>query len=110
MIDNGTGPGPALLETTECGGAMQRCARWSAVPGISGCCFGGARDSGWLVGTSAQLFLVLTAIAGLTGVATAASPTISEFAIPTANSGLAGITAGPDGNVWFTEVNSNQIG
>ena len=33
---------------------------------------------------------------------------ISEVAVP--NSGPQGITTGPDGNLWFTEANSNQIG
>ena len=31
------------------------------------------------------------------------SGTITEFIIPTSNSQLNGITAGPDGNLWFTE-------
>ena len=48
------------------------------------------------------------------GPARAAAPTtgpiINEYAIPTANSGPAGITAGPDGNVWFTESHANKIG
>ena len=35
---------------------------------------------------------------------------ITEFAIPTANSSPNGITAGPDGNLWFTEAGSEQIG
>jgi uncharacterized repeat protein (TIGR01451 family) len=30
--------------------------------------------------------------------------TINEFPLPTANSGATGITAGPDGNLWFTEA------
>jgi hypothetical protein len=33
-----------------------------------------------------------------------------EFVIPTPNSGSAGITAGPDGAVWFTEANRARIG
>ncbi len=33
---------------------------------------------------------------------------ISEVAVP--NSGPQGITTGPDGNLWFTEANTNQIG
>ena len=45
---------------------------------------------------------------GLVGVAGAA--TITEFAIPTPNSGPAGITAGPDGALWFTESSTNKIG
>ena len=36
--------------------------------------------------------------------------TIAEFAIGASSSNPIGITAGPDGNVWFTQVNSNQIG
>jgi streptogramin lyase len=36
--------------------------------------------------------------------------TITEFAIGTADSGASGITAGPDGNLWFTEDFANQIG
>jgi streptogramin lyase len=34
----------------------------------------------------------------------------SAFPIPTASSASDGITAGPDGNLWFTEQNGNQIG
>src|SRR5712691_8775657 len=33
-----------------------------------------------------------------------------EFPIPTDNSFLYGITAGPDGNLWFTERFGNEIG
>jgi virginiamycin B lyase len=36
--------------------------------------------------------------------------TISEFAVPTAGSQPYGITAGPDGNLWFTEFLGNKIG
>ena len=38
------------------------------------------------------------------------NPAISEFPIPTPSSLLSAITAGPDGNLWFTEENSYQIG
>jgi virginiamycin B lyase len=40
------------------------------------------------------------------------SVSINEFPIPTPNSGSFGITAGPDGNLWFTETNTtpSQIG
>ena len=34
---------------------------------------------------------------------------ITEFPLPTADSSPAGITTGPDGNLWFTEW-TNQIG
>jgi streptogramin lyase len=33
-----------------------------------------------------------------------------EFPIPTSNSGPFNVALGPDGNVWFTEVNGNNIG
>jgi len=41
------------------------------------------------------------------------SPTthaITEFPVPTANSDPAWITAGPDGNLWFTEWGASKIG
>ncbi len=34
---------------------------------------------------------------------------ITEFTIPTLNSGATNITAGPDGNVWFTEPTAGKI-
>src|SRR2546426_488344 len=36
--------------------------------------------------------------------------TLHEFQIPTAQSLAEAITAGPDGNLWFTEAAANQIG
>ncbi len=35
---------------------------------------------------------------------------LSSFSVPTANSGLIGITGGPDGNLWFTEFSAGKIG
>ena len=35
---------------------------------------------------------------------------IVEFALPTAGTEPIGITAGADGNLWFTEAAGNQIG
>ncbi len=35
---------------------------------------------------------------------------ITEFALPTASSAPTGITAGPDGNLWFAELGGNKIG
>src|SRR4051812_3374645 len=35
---------------------------------------------------------------------------ISDFPIPTANAAPLEITAGPDGNLWFTESGANKIG
>jgi streptogramin lyase len=39
-----------------------------------------------------------------------AVPPINEFAVPTPSAGPVGIATGPDGAIWFTEYNSNQIG
>ncbi len=44
------------------------------------------------------------------GIHASLAGSITEFAIPTANSDPSGIAAGPKGNLWFTESNSNQIG
>ena len=38
------------------------------------------------------------------------SATINEFPIPTASGEPTGISKGPDGNLWFTEMQSGQIG
>ncbi len=35
---------------------------------------------------------------------------ITEFPLPTSNAGGRVITAGPDGNLWFTELDANNIG
>jgi hypothetical protein len=35
---------------------------------------------------------------------------VTEFAVPTANSGPSAIAVGPDGNIWFTEELGNNIG
>ena len=34
----------------------------------------------------------------------------AEFPIPSLATDPAGITVGPDGNLWFTETNGNQVG
>jgi len=35
---------------------------------------------------------------------------VTEYVVPTANSGLGSITAGPDGALWFIEATGNKIG
>ena len=40
----------------------------------------------------------------------AGNPAISEFPVPTPTSRPSEITAGPDGDLWFTEQQANQIG
>jgi streptogramin lyase len=47
---------------------------------------------------------------GLPGPASAASGNITEYSIPTGGSEPLGITAGPNGNLWFTEYEGNNIG
>ncbi|MEA2235253.1 MAG: virginiamycin lyase [Solirubrobacteraceae bacterium] len=49
-------------------------------------------------------------IAAETPGASAVTGTISEFPVTTAFSGPDKITAGPDGNLWFTEMVANKIG
>ena len=58
-----------------------------------------------------SLFPLVVLIAQLVGLrAQPAEAGIVEFSIPTPNSGPSRITAGSDGNLWFIEVNANQIG
>ena len=59
----------------------------------------------------AWLILLIPAMTVLTAsVAAAAPPPITEFETPTSPSGPWTVTAGPDGNVWFTEFQANKIG
>jgi virginiamycin B lyase len=37
------------------------------------------------------------------------SGAFTEYTVPTPNSNPAGITAGPDGNLWFSEFNANKL-
>ena len=67
---------------------------------------------------SRRFFLFIGMLCLLICVLTVAAPSvlalsgkIREFPITTAiNSQPVGITAGPDGNLWFTEEHGNQIG
>src|SRR5216684_1342561 len=69
--------------------------------------------SGWRSHLTA-LLTALIACVGLLSLSTApawaTAGTITEFPIPTASSTPRGITAGPDGNLWFTERGGNSIG
>lgn len=60
----------------------------------------------------ARLTIVFTCLAllGVAANAAAAAPTITEFPVPTHDRGPFGITAGPDGNVWFSESAGVGIG
>src|SRR5881227_1886279 len=62
------------------------------------------RWAGALAGLVAWLvFAATAAVAAPVG-------TVAEFPVPTANSAPVGITSGPDGNMWFTEIQGNKIG
>ncbi len=64
---------------------------------------------------SAAIALALAACGGK-GMPPVAGPTspgpgvVTEYPIPTADSVPLGITAGPDGNLWFTEWGVDKIG
>ena len=56
------------------------------------------------------LSLLICVVAVAAPTAEALSGKIREFPLPRASSFPEGITAGPDGNLWFTELTGNQIG
>jgi streptogramin lyase len=65
------------------------------------------------IGTITNTTSAITSSGGTGTPATASlnvEPIISEYPIPTADSGLVYITAGPDGALWFTENSANNIG
>ena len=62
----------------------------------------------FLFGTLLSLFIGVLTLAAPS--ALALSGKIREYQVPTANSYPEGITTGPDGNLWFTESNTNNIG
>src|SRR5258707_1100994 len=58
-----------------------------------------------------SLLWVIVLLGPAVGAATPApAQTFNEFPVPTANSQPAGITAGPDGALWFIERSANKIG
>src|SRR5258708_3561781 len=54
--------------------------------------------------------VLLWVVVGVAGHALALAPTCIEFQIPTTDSVPTGITAGPDGALWFIEGFINKIG
>src|SRR5438093_608793 len=56
------------------------------------------------------LFLVLSGVAVVGASPAQAAKRFREFPVPTPNSYPIGITAGPDGNLWFTEFFASEIG
>src|SRR6266581_5076413 len=69
-----------------------------------------SRASGNPVSWTAFTAVLAMEIVFVTGTPAFAAPPITEYPIPTANSNPAVITAGPDGNLWFTELSANKIG
>jgi virginiamycin B lyase len=61
------------------------------------------------MGSHKQLGLLLVTVALLGAIAQARATGLTEFAIPTANSGSDRIVAGPDGALWFTEAYAGNI-
>jgi sugar lactone lactonase YvrE len=74
----------------------------------------GGRGLSFMVGCLVLVELLGLVLSGLgivgTGPIAFIGTPITEFAVPTAHSGPTRITAGPDGNLWFTENQANQIG
>src|SRR5712671_5086574 len=57
------------------------------------------------------LLRVIILLCAVTGIAKQApAQTFTEFPIPTAGISLGGITAGPDGALWFAEASTSKIG
>src|SRR5438552_3158673 len=57
-----------------------------------------------------HLSFISTVVVALSLFGSHAWANITEFELPNPGSGLGGILVGPDGNLWFNEYNSNQIG
>ena len=51
--------------------------------------------------------VAVPSVAGATGTTTG---TVTEYPVTTASAGPYGITAGPDGNLWFAEASGNNLG
>jgi streptogramin lyase len=72
-----------------------------------------SRRGAFLMRNSRQNLLIQVVFLGCAAfsIATQAqAQTFTEFPLPNANSSPRGITAGPDGNLWFAEANINKIG
>jgi streptogramin lyase len=57
-----------------------------------------------------SLLPIVLAFLSLLAPTRASGQSVTEFSLPTAGSGPSRITAGPDGNLWFTEVNNFSLG
>ncbi len=79
--------------------------RQARAPGLS--C--GTGDAKAVPGLSRPVALALVLLFGIAAAPSAAAQAIIEFPLP-AGSSPAGITAGPDGNVWFVEEHGDRVG
>src|ERR1700730_2684453 len=74
------------------------------------------KSTKWRLILSLAVLIVLTGLIPMLGIfsggrqSAKAAFGISEYTVPTFNSSPRGITTGPDGNLWFTEGESNKIG
>jgi streptogramin lyase len=93
-----------LTSTSSCSGALDPGASCSIMVAIRPAS-SGARSGTLSLSASPGGIATLTASAN--GPATGS---VTEFMIPTAGGHPVGIAGGPDGNLWFTELDGNQIG
>jgi streptogramin lyase len=62
-------------------------------------------DGNWLASSLISVSSSSSAVTSLTGVTLTTTPTVSTaYTVPGGNMQPTGIVAGPDGNIWFTEV------
>ena len=59
---------------------------------------------------SVGIVLSVGVLVGIAAAPAQATPRITEYPVPTVASMPQGITSGPDGNLWFTELAANKIG
>ncbi|MEP6767480.1 MAG: hypothetical protein ABJC61_02335, partial [Acidobacteriota bacterium] len=79
--------------------------RRARAPGVS--C--GPGTSATVLGLSRPVSLALVLLFGTLSAPSATAQAIIEFPLP-AGSSPAGITAGPDGNMWFVEEHGDRVG
>ncbi len=79
------------------------------IPHPAGSSIGGSASGQIVTGADGNLWFTDPSGSGSIGQITPDGQ-INKFKLPSQNGEPMGIAAGPDGNVWFTEVKNNQIG